>query len=880
MRHVRTIVAALACLIITMSTASAQQVEVKRVSSDSLVRFIKTRFNEKVYFLKDAEDVSDYSVSADSKDFVKAALSELGAKGYTVSSYGGSWFVSRGNPISASLPVGFFDQDNSDIVYGDGEESNTQVTFQNKIYEIGEYKEGRKGKAYVQGYVRDAASGEPIVGVAVHSPDGTAYSVTDSYGFYRLQLPVGDNRLNFSGYSLEELQLNLLVHDDGGLDVTMKEMVTTLNGAVVSAESVSHHRDSRMGIEKVRMNTIRKIPSAFGEADVIKAVLTLPGVKTVGEASSGFNVRGGAVDQNLILFNDGTVFNPSHLFGIFSAFNPDIVNEMELYKSSIPAEFGGRISSVLDIHSKEGNSNKLTGTIGLGMLTSSFSLEGPIAKGKTTFVLGGRTTYSNWILNMLPENSGYNGGKASFSDINAGITHRFNERNTLHANVYWSADRFSFSGDTTFRYSNLNASVKLRSQLSLRHTMTLSGGIDGYSNRLDDNCNPYTAYTLATDVRQAHAKADFSYSIGQAHKLSYGAQGIFYDMNPGTTTAIGDKSFFEGAALDKENAVEAAAYAGDTWSPDRRVAVEYGTRFTAFLNHGTTYMAPDFRISGKYSFRDNLSLKAGFNSMHQNIHMLTNSSSISPMDTWKISDERIRPQSGWQAASGLYWTVADNKVDLSLEGYWKQMSRYLDYKSGAQLSMNPNLADDLVETRGKAYGVEVMARKTLGKLNGWVSYTWSRALLQEMEDRGIETINGGKWYSAPHDKPHDFKLVGNYMFTHRYSLSINIDYSTGRPVTIPIAKYWYKNGWRLAYSERNSYRIPDYFRMDMAFNIDPGHYLKQLAHMTVTLGVYNVTGRKNAYSIYYTNQGGASINGYKISVFACPVPYINLNLKF
>ena len=242
------------------------------------------------------------------------------------------------------------------------------------------------------------------------------------------------------------------------------------------------------------------------------------------------------------------------------------------------------------------------------------------------------------------------------------------------------------------------------------------------------------------------------------------------------------------------------------------------------------------------------------------------------MDTWRLAGASMRPQEGWQAAAGLYWTVRDNTIDLSLETYYKRISRSLDYKSGAVLIMNENLAADLVETYGKAYGVELMAKKTLGKLNGWVSYTYSRSLLKEMEDRGVETINGGAWYRAPHDKPHDFKLVGNYKFTHRYSLSVNVDYSTGRPVTIPVAVYNYGGGIRLAYSTRNGYRIPDYFRMDMALNIDPGHYLRKLTHMSFTLGVYNVTGRKNPYSVYYNTLGGTSVKGYMVSVFATQIP--------
>ena len=266
--------------------------------------------------------------------------------------------------------------------------------------------------------------------------------------------------------------------------------------------------------------------------------------------------------------------------------------------------------------------------------------------------------------------------------------------------------------------------------------------------------------------------------------------------------------------------------------------------------------------------------------MSQYIHLISNTSSISPIDSWQLSNAQIRPQNGWQAASGLYWTIGGGQADLSLEAYYKRTSHYLHYKSGATLMMKEHLAEDLVETYGKAYGVELMAKKTSGKLTGWVSYSYARSMLREMYDRGVETINGGAWYNAPHDKPHEAKMVANYKFTHRYSLSANLDYATGRPVTMPVGIYRYGGGWRLAYSERNSYRIPDYFRLDLAINIEPGHYLRQLTHMSWTVGVYNVTGRKNAYSVFFSTNGGRGIAGRMLSVFACQIPYINLNLKF
>ncbi|MBR1488622.1 MAG: carboxypeptidase-like regulatory domain-containing protein [Bacteroidales bacterium] len=875
-------------LVLCAGSLSAQDLlEVKRVGLDSLVSFLRRECNPEIYYIPNTEEQASFTVSAPRASFLEAALAQLRENGYTTSRYGDMLFILNNKSVFTSLPAGYFDDGRSRLTDDSGlqqylAEQNAIATFQNKVYEIGETGAGRTGKVFVSGHVRDISSGEPMTGVSVYDDKTGAYTVTDAAGFYRLSLPVGDNKLNFSGYSLEDLHLSLKVWDSGSLDVVMKEKVTALTGAVVSADAVSRHRDAKIGLERVRMEVINKIPTAFGEGDIIKAVLTLPGVKSVGEASSGFNVRGGATDQNLILFNDGTIYNPTHLFGIFSAFNPDIVSEVELYKSSIPAEFGGRISSVLDVRSREGNSNKLAGSLGIGLLTSRFHVEGPLAKGRTTFIVGGRTTYSNWILNLLPQGSNYHGGRASFSDLNASLTHKVDDNNTIQAFAYWSRDGFSFDRDTTFRYANLNASLKWRSRLGSRLNLVAAAGYDQYRADFDNDFNEQSGYRIRSGIRQAFGKMTFRYGISNAHNLNFGVNATWYDLRPGALTGLHEETLIVDRNLAAQNAVEPALFLSDSWTVGPKLMLEAGVRAGGFLalKPNKFYVHPEFRLSGKYSFRDNLSLKAGFNTMSQYIHLISNTSSISPMDTWQLTTDRIRPQTGWQAASGLYWTVADGTVDLSLEGYYKQMAHYLDYKSGAVLLMNEHLADDLVETYGKAYGIEFMARKTSGKLTGWASYAYARTFLREMQDRGVETINGGDWYNAPHDKPHEVKLVGNYKFTHRYSLSVNLDYATGRPVTIPTGYYKYGGGWRLAYSERNGYRIPDYFRLDLAINIEPGHYLRQFTHMSWTFGVYNVTGRKNAYSVFYTTGTGEAVSAKMLSIFACPIPYLNLNLKF
>lgn len=873
----------LSCLI-----AGAQSLdEQKMVPTDSLVSYLRHSYGSRIYFASDPDDKTVLTVKSSRETFVEAALSEIRSKGYSISNYDGGIYVLRGQGLALNLPAGYFSDSvsaSSDELLHYVEEKSVVANFKNKVYEIGDKMNRRSsGTGYVRGHVTNVANGEPIVGVAVVGSTTKSYAMTDAYGYYCVSLPVGENTLTFSGYSLDELSLNLLVYGDGDLDVPMKETVISLKGAVVTSDKVSNHLRTALGVERINVNLMKTIPTAFGETDVLRAVMSLPGVKTVGEASSGFNVRGGSVDQNLILFNDGTIYNPSHMFGILSAFNPDVIATADLYKSSIPTEYGGRISSVLDIKGRTGNSKKFGGSVGLGLLTSHLELEGPIASENTTFVLGARTTYSNWMLKLLPENSGYSGGKASFSDVNAGISHKFNERNSLHAFGYWSRDRFAFARDTVFRYSNASTSLKWRHTVDEKSSLSLVGGYDRYQNSMDETKDAYRAYNYCTLIQQGYLKAGFKTVLSEKHTFSYGADLVYYNLGPGNRIPLGEESLIEEMHLETQQGLQPSAYFDDEWKMGTAVTLDYGVRLSSFValsDKPKFYGFPEARLSAKYSPLTNLSFKAGLNSMTQYIHLISNSSSISPMDTWQLSSERIRPQLGFQTAAGVYWTVFDGRLDLSLEGYYKRMYRYLDYMSGAVLTMNPNLPDELVETNGRAWGVEFLARKTSGKLTGWVSYTYSRTHLREAQDRGIATINGGDWYNAPHDKPHDFKLVGNYKFTHRFSLSCNIDYSTGRPVTIPVGTYFYGGGYRLAYSDRNEYRIPDYFRMDLACIVEPGHNLKKFTHFSMTFGCYNITARKNAYSVYYTTNGGSDVQGHKISVFACPIPYINFNLKF
>lgn len=823
-------------------------------------------------------------------------------------------FITRGAIIQTELPAGFFEKAGQDSTasplpdFGDKKKTRIDASIENKLFEIGvKGANVPTGDITVAGYVRNAKTGEPVVGATILQQNTTNSTSTDQYGFYSLVLPRGRHTLLVQGIGMTDTRRQVMVYSSGKLDIDMKERVISLREVIVSAQKRANVRNVQMGTERLNLRTIKQVPTVFGEADVLKAVLTLPGVKTVGEASTGFNVRGGSADQNLILFNDLTIFNPTHFFGFFSAFNPDVVKDVELYKSSIPSKYGGRLSSVLDITAREGNKKDFHGTAGIGLLTSRLNLEGPLKKDKSSFVLGGRTTYARWLLNMLPDE--YENTRASFYDVNLLISHQLNNKSTLYLTGYISGDRFNLNSDTFYGYNNRNAALKWKRVFSNKLTAVFTAGYDRYDYKISSEKNKVNAYELTFDISQAHLKADFTHYASSVHTMDFGVSTIRYKLNPGTYGPAADESLVAKDVVQAEQAQESAIYLSDRWTVNNNLSLHAGIRYSLYqylgprqvnyyhaeqpktednilaqktFNSGKiiqTYHGPEFRFSARYLLTGDLSVKAGFNSLRQYIHVLSNTTAISPTDIWKLSDPNIRPQYGYQVSLGLYKNWRNNAIETSLEVYAKRIRDYLDYKSGAVLVMNHHIETDVMNTKGKAYGLELMVKKQNGKLNGWLSYTWSRILLQMDDPISGEVINRGEYYPASYDKPHDVTLAGNYRFSHRFSLSLNGTYSTGRPITVPVGRYYYGGSVRALYSDRNAFRIPDYFRIDFAMNIEGNHKVHQKTHNSWTIGLYNLTGRKNPYSVYFVSEGGV-VNGYKLSIFGNIIPFINYNIRF
>ncbi|MDO9551732.1 TonB-dependent receptor [Rhodonellum sp.] len=820
-------------------------------------------------------------------------------------------FITKGSKLDFALAKDFFQigekGEQTDSLQGNDELK--RAFTRNKLYVIGSPEKSNSATtATLTGKITGLETGNPVFGAVIFEKVNYSRAIANEQGIYSFTLPKGRHTLfvqNLGGF-VEQRQINL--QGDGSLDMAIEENIISLSEVVVSSEKLTNVSRPEMGVQSLSMNTMRKLPAVLGEVDILKGLLTLPGVNTVGEASVGFNVRGGAADQNLILYNNTTIYNPAHLFGLFSAFNPDMIESVDLYKAGVPVKYGGRLSSVLNVNAKYGSKEKLKASGGIGLMTGRLTLEGPIGD-KTTFIIGGRSTYSNWLFDLLEEKTDFREGRASFYDLNFNMEHRLNDKNIIRLNSYMSKDNFRFDQDTLFGYQNQNINLSWTHYFSERLEGEFVIGQDRYKFGIEGRDNPLNAYDFGFDIQQDHLRADFVFEKDLKHTLNFGFSSIRYGLRPGYIDPFGSASIVNQEKVSPEQALETALYFGDDFEINDRISVNYGLRYVIYNSLGpntlktyqpgqaisestvigeksydkgeimNTYHGPEFRISGRYNLDKFSSIKAGYNTMRQHIHLLTNSSSISPTDTWKLSDPNIRPQWGDQISLGYYRNLKANTYEFSLEVYHRSMKNLIDYRSGASLVLNNDIEQDILRTDGRAYGAEMMLKKNSGKLNGWISYTYSRSLLRTAEDETAEKINGGEYYPSNFDQPHNIVLVGNYELSKRVGAAVNANYSTGRPVTLPVAKFVYGGSERVFFSDRNAYRIPDYFRVDLSMNLEGNHKVRKLAHSSWSLGVYNVLGRKNPYSVFFTPVNGV-LKGYQLSIFAQPIPFVTYNFRF
>ena len=824
----------------------------------------------------------------------------------------GSIVLTNNVLIRAALPDGFFSKTNEEkdvsnpIFYSENSDEEAGIA----TVRIGKERSGVSSNEQfvLTGTVLNTSSNLPVPNATIVVRNTSIRAVTNDQGFYRIELPMGANILEVSALGFEPFDKRVIIYNDGRHNFSLNEDAEVLNEVIVEADADRNITEAITGVTQIKVEQIKNIPLILGERDILKVATTFPGIKKAGEGAAGYNVRGGKEDQNLILLDNGVIYNPSHFFGIFSALNPFTTGDVAIYKGDIPAEFGGRLSSVFNIDTKNGNYEKFSGEASIGPVTSNLSLETPIIKGKSSLLVGGRSTYSNWILRSLDDEA-LRKSKASFYDIVAKYSHRINDNNTVEATAYYSNDEFSISSDSLFNYSNRLVSLKWNSQLNSKNSLDLILANSEYKFNIEYDGASNGDFDLKYRVNETELKLKMKYLQSDAHKFDYGVSGKLYQVNPGSIFPLGSASIIESLEVPRERAVEAAVFLSDNFNVSDKLLLNLGLRYSFYASIGAgtqriydpdqprnanalietqqfgtnevmqTYSGPEFRFSSRYFLTPTLAIKGGINSTFQYIHTLSNNTTVSPTDTWKLSDVNIEPQRGIQYSLGLYKNTEDNLYEFSLEGYYKRTENVLDYKVGADLLLNEFIETEVLQGDGKAYGVEFLMKKTKGRLNGWLGYSYSRSFLKLDSQFNEETVNNGLYFPANYDKPHDVSLVANYKLTKRFSFSTNFTYQTGRPVTYPVGNFIFNGQERVLYSDRNKFRIPDYYRLDIGFNIEGNHKIKKFAHSFWNISIYNVLGRNNPYSVFFVTENN-EVKAYQSSIFSIPVPTITYNFKF
>jgi len=765
----------------------------------------------------------------------------------------------------------------------------------------------KSGNVTITGYIANRDTKEPVAGVTVLVQKLSTGTISNEYGFYTLTLPRGVHLLQFSFIGMKGKQVNVNLYGSGEMDIEMNSMLIPLKETVVSAQKNVIFQRYEVGVEKVNITSFKLLPTSLGESDIIKSVLLIPGVQSVGEGSAGFNVRGGSSDQNLILLYGAPVYNSSHFFGFFSAVNSDIIRDVTLYKGGIPGRYGGRISSVLDITSKDGNRREFAGNAGISPITTHVMVEGPIKKDTCTFILTGRTTYSNWVFGLI-DNSSLKNSRASFYDLNGRITYDINKNNKIDFSSYLSHDSFKFNSDTVYSYDNNIVALRWKHFFNSRFFSLLSVNNSNYSYEVASENPTEEAFVLSHKVNSTGFKADFNWYQGR-NEINYGADLTRYSVLPGSYLPSGDSSLVIPKTIQREKALETALYIEDKFVLTDYMSINAGIRFSSFFSFGPrsflqydpdysrsrstvidtltfksrelyrTYAGPEFRVSLNFRTSARSSFKINYNRTRQYLHLLSNTTSISPTDTWKLSDYYLKPQVGDQYAVGFYQMLLNNSIETSIEIYYKQISNMLDFKGGTNLVMADNIEKDVVNVKGKAYGVELSVKRDEGRVRWSIGYTYARTFLKSLGRFSDEIINKGEWFPANFDKPNDLVATFNFLFSRRFSFSTNYTWSTGRPITYPVATYYMGDILLVHYSDRNKYRIPDYMRLDLSFKLSGNLRSHKIANPHWIFSVYNLLGRQNVYSIFFKNEG-KFVNGYKLSVFGRAIPSLSFNFDF
>jgi len=786
----------------------------------------------------------------------------------------------------------------------------------------------------LSGYVRDSRTDSPIVRANILILDTGLGTTTDSLGFFTVALPKGTQTIQITHQSYETAQRNLTVNRDQSLTVLLNERVTLLRETVITVNGPGQSvQTSAMGVTTLTVRTLKQLPTLMGEVDVVRSIQLLPGVSSVGEASTGFNVRGGNADQNLILLDDAPLFNASHLLGFMSVFNPDVVQDVALYRGSTPANYGGRAASVLQIRLKDATATRLNISGGLGLLNSRLKVEAPIIRNKLAFYGAGRLSYVNQMLRLFPVKA-IAGIQAGFNDVTGRVSYLPNPKNKLTLTVFSSTDRFRLPADSLtqldlagsraeFGWTTRLVSLGWARYLSKHWQVQTSGVWSRYQSTIS-NPDSTRAYTLRSGVAYRQIKTALSYTgsslaANATPRLTaeMGLSGIWYAVTAGQLEPTDARSQVNTVRLPNEQAVEAGLYATAEWSPGKRWLVQAGLRYSWFgqvgpvtlfryQNNGfrtpetirdsvltgagqlaQTYSGLEPRLSIRYALSEQVSIKLGASRMRQYLQQLSNTASALPADRWKIADAYLKPAIADQVSLGYFQTLRDNTLELSVEVFYKQLTNVNDFRGGTTLLLNRYPETALLQGDGLAQGLELYVRKNAGLLTGWISYTYSQTRFRIRGTRPETTVNNGQYYPAPYDKPHILNAILNYKLSSRISASLNGVYASGRPVTLPSAKIYVGNVIVPYYADRNQQRVPDYFRFDLGltFNGLRSEARKHPFESDWSLSFYNVLSRRNAYSVFVRTpvlfaEYYYRVNAYKLSVLGSVIPSLSYNFRF
>jgi hypothetical protein len=761
----------------------------------------------------------------------------------------------------------------------------------------------------VSGFIKNDKNETPIQGVTIFEKEKNIYAISDKSGYFQIKLPYGKNKLETSFVGFDYNHKKIIVYNDGIINFSLSPKSEKLDEVVININKKNNIRQAIAGINQIKTQDIKNIPLVLGERDILKVAITLPSIKSAGEGAEGVNVRGGKVDQNLFLLDNGTIYNPTHFLGLFSAINPFTTNNLNIYTGNIPSEYGGKLSSVFEITTKDPNNHEFKGEASIGPVTGNLNVEIPIIKNKSGLNLGVRSTYSDWVLGLI-DNKKFDNSNVSFYDVVGKYTHFFNDKNSLKLTGYHSKDKYQIASDTINKYGNTMFSLNWRHNFNEKNRGDLILSNSAYSFDIDYKTNNTKGFYLTYKINETNLKIKMKYDYSDTHKFVYGLESKLYNINPGKIIPNGNHSKVTPLDIPKERALENGLFISDEISATKKLNFNLGLRLNQYLAFGPstqrqyekgkpknettlvksiehksykvfqTYHNLSYRASSSYSFNNSLSLKASYNKAFQYVHRLNNNTTATPIDTWRLSDSNIVPQESSQFSLGLFKNIDNNDIKLSLEGYYKKYQNILDYKTGATLLLNEQVETQIIQGKGKSYGIEFLLKKDAGKLNGWLSYNYSRSLIQFDSMFEEERVNNGNFFPTNYDKPHDLNLILNYKFTKRYSLSTNFTYQTGRPITYPTGKFTYQGTEYLTYSKRNQFRIPDYFRLDIGINIEGNHKIKKFAHSFWNISVYNVLGRNNPYSVFFQTSSTGNVKAYKSSIFSHPIPTITYNFKF